>query len=85
MTYEEFLVFVIDMSYDSKFVIDMSYDRIEYLNTSHLDALVPPHFSISRCDHHKEVHVNQSRHLSTAAHAYYCCPYKIMSNISSHV
>jgi hypothetical protein len=73
------------MSYDLKFVIDMPYDRNEYANTSFLDTLVPPHFSNSRCDHHKEAHVKQSRHPNTPARAYYCCPYKSVSNNISHV
>jgi hypothetical protein len=77
--------FVIDMSYDLKFVIDMLYDRNEYANTSCPDAPVPPRFPIPRCDHHEEAHVKQSRHLSMAAHAYYCCTYKSVSNISPHV
>jgi hypothetical protein len=70
------------MLYDLKFITDMSYDRNEYVNTSCPDALVPPHFLILRCDHHEEAHIKQSRHQSTAARAYYCCPYKSVSNIS---
>jgi hypothetical protein len=73
------------MLYDLKFVIDMTYDRNEYVNTSYPDASVPPHFPILRCDHHKEAHVKQLRHPSTAAHAYYCCSYKSVSNNISHV
>jgi hypothetical protein len=73
------------MLYDLKFVIDMMYNRNEYMNTSCPDALVPPHFSILRCDHHDEAHVRQSRHPSTTAHAYYCCLYKSVSNNISHV
>jgi hypothetical protein len=56
----------------------------EYPNSSCHDALVPPHFPISRCDHNEEAHVKQSRHPSTVARAYYYCPYKSVSN-SSHV
>jgi hypothetical protein len=70
------------MLYDLKFITDMSYDRNEYVKTSCPDALVPPHFPILRCDHHEEAHIKQSRHRSTAARAYYCCPYKSVSNIS---
>jgi hypothetical protein len=83
MTNEEF--FVIDMSYDLTFIFDMPYDRNEYVNTSCPDALVPPHFPILRCEHHKEVYVKQSRHLSTTARAYYCYRYKTVSNNISHV
>jgi hypothetical protein len=92
MPYEEF--FVIDMSYvlnffdmlyDLKFVFDMPYDRNEYMNTSCSNTPVPPHFLILRCSHHKEAHVKQSRHLSMATHAYYCCPYKSVSNNTLHV
>jgi hypothetical protein len=64
------------MPYDLKSIIDKSYDRNEYANTSCPDASVPPHFPIMRCGHHEEAHVRQLRHLSTAAHAYYYCPYK---------
>jgi hypothetical protein len=64
---------------------DMSYDRNEYVNTSCPDAPVPPHFPILRCDHHKEAHIKQLRHLSMAAHAYYCCSYKSVSNNILHV
>jgi hypothetical protein len=63
----------------------MSYDRNKYVNTSCPDAPVPPHFPIQKCDHHKEAHVKQSRHPSTIARAYYCCPYKSVSNNISHV
>jgi hypothetical protein len=63
----------------------MWYDRNEYANTSCPDALVPPHFPILICDHHKEVHVKQSRHPSKVARAYYCCPNKSVSNNNSHV
>jgi hypothetical protein len=52
----------------------------EYPNTSCLDAPIPPHFPISRCDHREEAHVKQSRQSSTAARAYYSCP--SVSNIS---
>jgi hypothetical protein len=73
------------MSNDLKFIIDMPYDRNEYANTSCSDALVPSYFSVLRCDHHKEAHVKQSRHPSMTAHAYYCCPYKSVSNNILHV
>jgi hypothetical protein len=56
----------------------------EYPNTSCPNAPVPPHFPIPRCDHDEEAHVKQSRHPSTAARAYYCCPYKSVIN-SSHL
>jgi hypothetical protein len=83
ITYEEF--FVIDTSYDLKFVTDIPYDRNEYANISCPDALVTPHFPIPTCEHRKETHVKQSRHLSTATHAYYCCSYKSVSNNIPHV
>jgi hypothetical protein len=73
------------MPYNSKFVIDIPYDRNEYANTSCSNAPVPPHFPIPSCEHHKETHVKQSRHLSTIARAYYYCSYKSMSNNISHV
>jgi hypothetical protein len=60
------------MSYDLKFVIDILYDRNDYTDTSCPDAPVPPHLSILRCEHRKEAHIKQSRHLSMAAHTYYC-------------
>jgi hypothetical protein len=83
ITYEEF--FVIDVSNDLKFVFDMPYDRNEYVNINCPDAPIPPHFPIPRCNHHKEAHVKQSRHLRTVARAYYYCPYKSVSNNISHV
>ncbi len=43
----------------------MFWNRNEYANTSYLDAPVPPHFPIPRCEHRKEAHIKQSRHLST--------------------
>jgi hypothetical protein len=55
------------------------------MNTSCPDALVPPQFLIPRCEHHKEAHVKQSRHPSTIAHAYYCCPNKSVGNNTLHV
>jgi hypothetical protein len=58
----------------------MSYDRNDYTDTSFSDAVFPPHLSISRCEHHKEAYVKQLRHPSTPARAYYCCPYKSVSN-----
>jgi hypothetical protein len=73
------------MAYDLKFVIDIPYDRNEYVNTSCPNASVPPHFSILRCEHHKETHVKQSRHPSTTVRAYYYCSYKSMSNNISYV
>jgi hypothetical protein len=74
------------MPLDLKFVIDdITYDRNDYSDTSCPDAPVPPHLSILRCEHRKKAHVKQSRHPSTAAHAYFCCPYKSVSNNISHV
>jgi hypothetical protein len=43
----------------------MFWNRNEYANTSYPDAPVPPHFPIPRCEHRKEAHIKQSRHLST--------------------
>jgi hypothetical protein len=63
----------------------MFWNRNEYANTSCSDAPVPPHFPNMRCEHHKEAHVKQLRHLSTATRAYYCCPYKSVSNNTLHV
>jgi hypothetical protein len=60
-TYEEFLVCVIDMSYDLKFVIDIPYDRNNYVDTSCPDAPVTPHLLNPRCEHRKEAHVKQSK------------------------
>jgi hypothetical protein len=73
------------MTYDLKFAIDIPYVRNEYANISCLDAPVPPHFPILRCEHQKDAHVKQSRHLSMASHAYYCCPYKSVNNNISHI
>jgi hypothetical protein len=73
------------MPYDLKFVIDIPYDRNDYVDTSCPDASVSPHLPIMRCEHRKEAHVKQSRHLSTTAHAYYCYPYKSVSNNISHI
>jgi hypothetical protein len=36
-------------------------------------------FPLLRYEHGVEVHVKQSRHLSTAARAYYCCRYTLVS------
>jgi hypothetical protein len=55
------------------------------MDTSCPDASVPPHFPISRCDHHKESHIKQSRYPSMVARAYYCCPNKSVGNNNSHV
>jgi hypothetical protein len=63
----------------------MWYVKNEYANTSYLDAPIPPYFPISRCDHHEEAHVKQSRHPNTTARAYYCCPNKSVSNNNSHI
>jgi hypothetical protein len=63
----------------------MSYDKNDYADTSCPDALVPPHLPILRCEHRKEAYMKQSRHPSMAARAYYCCPYKSVSNKISHV
>jgi hypothetical protein len=60
---------------------DMSREGKEYPNTSCPDALVPPPFLIPRCEHHEEPHIKQSRHPSTVGRAYYCHPYKSVSNI----
>jgi hypothetical protein len=63
----------------------MSYDKNDYADTSCPDASVPPHLPIPRCEHRKETYVKQSRHPSTAASAYYCYPYKSVSNKIPHV
>jgi hypothetical protein len=63
----------------------MSYDRNDYADTSCPDASIPPHLPILRYEHRKEAYVKQSRHLSTIARAYYCCPYKSVSNNISQV
>jgi hypothetical protein len=63
----------------------MSYDMNDYADTNCLNAPVPPHLPILRCEHHKEVYVKQSRHPSTTAHAYYCCLYKSVNNKILHV
>jgi hypothetical protein len=63
----------------------MSYDRNDYTDTSFPDASVPPHLPILRCEHYKEAYMKQSRHSSTDARAYYCYPYKSVSNKISHV
>ena len=63
----------------------MSYDRNDYADTSCPDVSVPSHLSILRCEHRKEAYVKQSRHPSMAARAYYCCPYKSVSNKILHV
>jgi hypothetical protein len=54
-----------------------------YTNARAPDGPVPPHFPILRCDHDEEAHIKQSRQPSTTARAFYCCPYKSVSN-SSH-
>jgi hypothetical protein len=53
----------------------------EYPNTSCEYVHVPPPFPIPRCDHGEETHVKQSRHLTMATRAYYCCCYKSVSII----
>jgi hypothetical protein len=63
----------------------MSYDSNDYADTSCLDASIPPYLPILRCEHRKEAYVKQLRHPSTAAFAYYCCPYKSVSNKILHV
>jgi hypothetical protein len=74
------------MPYDLKIIIDILCDRNDYADTSCPDgAPVPPYLSILRCEHRKEAHIKQSRHLSTPARAYYCCPYKSVSNNILHV
>jgi hypothetical protein len=45
---------------------------------SYEDAPVHLRCPVPRCDHSEEAHVKQSRHPTTTAHAYYCCPYKIV-------
>jgi hypothetical protein len=59
------------MSYDLKFVINIPYNRNDYADISCPDAPVPAHLPILRCEHRKEAHINQSRHPSTTARAYY--------------
>jgi hypothetical protein len=61
------------MSYDLNFVINIPYDKNDYADISCPDASVPRHLPILRCEHRKEAHVNQSRHPSTTARAYYYC------------
>jgi hypothetical protein len=73
------------MSYDLKFVINIPYDRNDYADISCLDVPISPHLFIPRCEHRKEAHIQQSRHPSTVARVYYCCPYKSVSNNISHV
>jgi hypothetical protein len=73
------------MSYDLNLVIDIPYDRNDYMNISCSDAPVPPHLSILRCEHRKEAHIKQSRHISMVIRVYYYCPYKSVSNNISHV
>jgi hypothetical protein len=63
----------------------MSYDMNDYANTSCPDAPVPPHLPILRCEHRKEAYMKQSRLPSTAFRAYYCCPYKSVSNKILHL
>jgi hypothetical protein len=63
----------------------MSYDRNDYADTSYPDVSVSSHLSILRCEQCKEAYVKQSRHPSMAAGAYYCCPYKSVSNNISYV
>jgi hypothetical protein len=63
----------------------MSYHRNDYAGTSYPDVSVSPHLSIPICEHSKEAYVKQSRHPSTVARAYYCCPYKSGSSKISHV
>jgi hypothetical protein len=43
------------------------------------DVSVPLPLTILKCEHSVEAHVNQSRHPSTAARAYYCCHYTVVS------
>jgi hypothetical protein len=43
------------------------------------DAHVPPPLPRPRYEHGVEADVKQSRHLSTVAHAYYCCHYTLVS------
>jgi hypothetical protein len=43
------------------------------------DTPVPSPLPILRCEHSIEAHVKQSRHLSTAARAYYYCRYTVVS------
>jgi hypothetical protein len=43
------------------------------------DAFIPPPLPVLRCEHGVEANVKQSRHPSTAARAYYCCRYTLVS------
>jgi hypothetical protein len=43
------------------------------------DAPVPPPLPVLRYEHGVEAHVKQSRHLSMAARAYYCCCHTVVS------
>jgi hypothetical protein len=80
-----FAFFLYKFSFTVWYIIVMSCNRNDYADTSCPDAPVPPYFSIPRCEHHKEAHVKQSKHSSTTGRAYYCCPYKSVSNKISHV
>jgi hypothetical protein len=44
----------------------------DYSDTSCVDAPIPPPLPIPRCNNGEEAVVNPSRHLMTAARAYYC-------------
>jgi hypothetical protein len=50
-----------------------------YPNTTMEEAPVPPPRSVPRCDHGEEAHVKQSRYLSMAFRAYYCCRCTVVS------
>jgi hypothetical protein len=43
------------------------------------DVSVPPPLTVLKCEHGVEARVNQSRHPWTAARAYYCCHYMVVS------
>jgi hypothetical protein len=43
------------------------------------DAPIPRPLPVSRCEHGVKAHVKQSSHSSTAARAYYCCRYTVVS------
>jgi hypothetical protein len=43
------------------------------------DAPITLSLPVLRYEHGLEAHVKQSRHMSTAAHTYYCCRYTIVS------
>jgi hypothetical protein len=62
--------------------VDIWREGKDYTNARAKDGPVPPHFPIPRCDHKEEAHIKKSRQPITAARAFYCCPYKSVSNSS---